>query len=440
MRIYAPLPALLSGVVLLSAFCFRGDGQAGEQNVTSLILESPAGTKTVAAPVRSIQAGAPETIPAAPVEPNREYFRPFGDYRQDSRNEHTLPSGSWEVRWKAPLETTATPVHLMQGGDRIIMQGGDWRIFDRDGKLIVRNRAAAAPMAADDAHQLLYAINTNAYFVAYKLQDGKPAFDFPPAFGDAFSRVFLARKGRRVAIAGFERQLDPHRNKKPERSNLEVVDLGDPPKADDLGFLSTMSQVGSLRFPEPRMVAAASNDVIVTARTDYLYVMDWNLAVRAVLESGFTPVAISLDEAGRIYLLSQTGRRYSLTLLKQNGARIYSYDLTDGIVPMPVPPIIGHDHTVYLLSSARISAIGENGKPIWAAKPAAAIGGAVITAGGTLLVSEGSEIAAYDPAGARTVVFKGADALITPPLLTTWGDLLVGSKPAIYCLTAGGAK
>jgi outer membrane protein assembly factor BamB len=290
-------------------------------------------------------------------------------------------------------------------------------------------------MVTDSSNGLFYGISPDAYFAAYNLEDGKVAFDFLPAFGDKYSRIHVARHGSRMVIAGVERDLDPHRVTRPQQSLVQVVELGSPPKADELGFLSTLLPVGTLRIPEPLLFAASSNDVIVAARTNEIYVMDWNLNVHAALESVFKPHAISLDETGRIYLLADDARSWFLMLLKQGGDRIYTFELPRGTVPSATPPIIGYDHSVYILSSRRVFSVGPNGKQQWSVTTTGNVAGAVVTADNLLLTAEGNEIATYDSKGERKVLFQG-DSFVTAPILNSSGELLVASKAALYCLSA----
>jgi hypothetical protein len=435
MRNYAPLLALLPVGVLLAVLCNPGKEQSGGQKVSQLIFERGLDTKVVAPPVRAIRAGAPPPVPTASADPARQYFRAYGNYRQDSRLGRNLPSGTWHVRWKADLDPAFPPAHVIEASNRILVEAGEWRLLDRDGKLVARNRASRAPMATDSVNGLFYEINPEAYFAAYRLEDGKPAFDFLPAYGDEFSRTHLARNGNHMLIAGIQRALDPHGRETPEQSLVEIVNLGSPPTADDLGFLSTLSPVGTLRIPEPLLVVASSSDVIVAARTDEIYVIDWDLEVHAALESAFTPHAISLDEAGRIYLLADHDQRWFLMLLKQGGDRIYTFELPSGIVPSATPPIIAYDHSVYLLSPRRIYSIAPNGMQRWSATTASPLAGAAVTADDVLLTAEGNEIATYDSEAARKVLFQG-DSFVTTPILTAWGEILVASKTALYCLSA----
>jgi hypothetical protein len=286
-------------------------------------------------------------------------------------------------------------------------------------------------MIVDAAHNLFLYINPDAYLEARRLTAGEHEFRILPAYGDIYSRIHLARQGNRVAIAGVERELDPHGGHPATHSLVEVIDLGASPKADDLGFLSNASALGTLLIPVPRLVAASSPDLIVAATHDWVYLINWDLQVQAGLEGSFDPQAISLDESGRIYLLAERGGVQSLLLLKSGGERLYSLDLPPASARPLAPPIVGFDHTVYVLSGSRIFAVDAVGHQKWT-KSAASITGAVITADNRLVVADGGGVAVYDEAGEKTELLRQA-GLVTPPVLTREGELLVASRSAVYC-------
>lgn len=403
--------------------------------MSELTLEIGSETKSVPVPPRPIQAGAPLPNPRATPDPEKEYFRPFGNYQQNSRSGQKLPLGKWSVRWKGELDP-AVPLHVVEADGRFLVQSEVWRLFDRQGGFVAKNPVSSAPIVTDSPNRLLYSIDGNGYITAHNLDDGKLLFRTLPAYGEQYSRVHLARNGNRMLVVGTERDLDPHGEHPPTKSLVEVRDLGTPPVPDYMGFLSSAVPLGTLYIPHPHVVAASSDDTIVAARPDRVYVLDWKLAVRAALEGTFEPRSISLDEAGNIYLLTgPEGAASTLLVLQQNGTRNFSFELPAGVVAKPIPPIVGYDHTVYLLTSNRIYAVGDNGKSRWTASVSGGIAGAVITADDYLVVTEGTEVAAYDAKGERTLLFRG-EQFLTPPIISAWGEILVASKSSLFCFWA----
>ncbi len=403
--------------------------------MSEVTIENGLDIKTVSAPLLPIRSVAPESLPPATPDPAGLYYRPFGNHGQTSRAPRPLPKGAWALQWKADLDPAFTPTFAMEGKDRILVQSGEWRLFDRAGKPIARNRAGAAPMTIDTHIGMFYYTDADSYLRACRLTTGEPFFKYLPAYGDAFTRIQIARYRTRMAVVGTERALDPHRVRNPERSLIEVNELGLPPKVDDLGFLTSLVPVGVMRIQNPQMVAASSDTMIAGATQGALYIVDWNVQLKAVLESALTPQSLSIDEAQRIYLLGSAGATVSLWLLKADGSRLYAFDLPPNSELPNTPPIVGYDHTAYLLSGHRIFAVGSSGKQLWTATAPRKPAGAVVTPNGLLIVTEGSEVVAYDAKGARTVLFHG-DAFLTPPLPTAAGELVVASKTAVFSYSA----
>jgi hypothetical protein len=166
-----------------------------------------------------------------------------------------------------------------------------------------------------------------------------------------------------------------------------------------------------------------------------IYIMDWDLNVKSAWDGEFEPQAISLDEAGRIYMNVKTADRSEMWLLSQNGERYYAFALPGGPLHLPIPPIVGYDHTAYILAGDQIYSVAPDGKLQWARAAAAKIGGAAVTPGDELLVSEGPEVVAYGKKGDRRKIWSSSgEPLTTPPVTAAGGQLLAASSTTLYCL------
>lgn len=381
------------------------------------------------APKRAVARARPESADA--------YLSPYGNERLNSRLPHPLPGGSWQLRWKTEINPDFPPLFVLQAADRIAIYSGKWQMLDLEGKLLASEQLGGGPLVLDPSHAGFFAFIPDGYLCARRLLDGKEIFAFRPMFGDEYTRMFMARRGSRLLIVGWERTLDPDRTKKAEKSILEIIDLGTPPRADDMGFLVSGTPVGTLYISWPVLLTAAHDDFIVAAAPGFVYIISWNLEVQAAWEADFVAESLSLDEMGRIYLNVRTNKRSELWLLTRQGERLYSFALPGGPYSLRVPPVIGYDHTAYVLASQHIYAVAGDGKLQWSRVAAGAIGGASVTADDQLLVSEGSELAAYNIKGERRTLFVlPGEQLATPPLLAAHGDLLIATKSHLYCLSA----
>jgi hypothetical protein len=165
--------------------------------------------------------------------------------------------------------------------------------------------------------------------------------------------------------------------------------------------------------------------------------MDWDLTIRHGLEAGFDPVTMSLDEAGRIYLVVKIDGRNVLWLVTPEGGLLYAFEFQPGSPPPDYPPIIAYDHSVYLVSGAQILALGPDGKLNWTRAANSTVKGGFVTPDQLLVVTEGDSITSWNAQGRRTVLFStGGDMLQTPPVLAPAGELLAASETRLYCLSA----
>ncbi len=96
----------------------------------------------------------------------------------------------------------------------------------------------------------------------------------------------------------------------------------------------------------------------------------------------------------------------------------FDFVLPGGPVLLDHPPIVGYDHSVFQLSGQHIYVIGANGRLRWSRVAEGGLAGAVVTADGQLVVSEGRYVVAYDANGERrkVVCFDG-ETLTSPPIL-----------------------
>lgn len=379
-------------------------------------------------------AARPAAVATAAPGPHASYHQAFANGQLNSRVGARLPAGDWAVEWSAPLDPQLTPAFVLEDGDRIVVRSAMWALFDRAGASLGSGQAAGPPVVLDAAQNLFYSILPSGYFSAAHLSDGQPAYMFLPSFGDTFSRVYLARRGSRILVVGEERALDPHGERQPWRSLVEINDVGDPVRTSAGGRVTGSQPVGSLEIPSPHVVAASAGDTIVAAAPGEIYVTNWKLEGRAVLEGSFEPRAMSLDEAGRIYLIVESGDKTSLWLLTADGERVYSYEFPPGSSAGLRPPMVGYDHTVYAIAGRFLYAIGPDGKLNWSREAKARLSGAVVSGDDQLLTSEGSQVVAWNQAGERRVVHSFDEELTTPPVLTADGRLLVASRRALYSL------
>jgi hypothetical protein len=100
-----------------------------------------------------------------------------------------------------------------------------------------------------------------------------------------------------------------------------------------------------------------------------------------------------------------------------------------------IPPIVGRNHRAYILGTNRVLAIDPDGKLAWVRPLKSAQAAAVITKDDQLLVADGSDLAAFDTTGERRTLHSFAgELLVTPPVITKRGEILVASQRRLYSL------
>jgi hypothetical protein len=378
-------------------------------------------------------APSPPPIPRAPVQGTETYSRPFGDQRMNSRLPYPIPAGPWRVAWASPVDPAYRPLFVLQTADRVAIYSGRWQLFDMKGRPIASGPLGGGPLNLDPATSLALTFIPEGYLSARALQDGREVFKLRPMLGDMYSRVYLGRHDNLMLVVGWERQLDPDRVEPNPKSLFEVLDLGKNPHANEMGTLATGKAIGLMLIHSPATLAGASGDSILAAAPGHLYRIGWNLDLKEAWEADFEPQAISTDEAGRIYMTVSAGKRSELWLVTPNGERLYSFLVPDSAQVLKVPPIVGYDHTAYLLAGQHIYAVGSDGKLLWAKAARRTLVGAIVTANDRLLVTEGSEIVAYDEKGQREILIQlPEEPFVTPPVLTADGGIFAATARALY--------
>lgn len=390
-----------------------------------------------------VRAPAPETVAKSLVKAPASasaaaYACPFANEERNSRLARALPAGQWREAWHAEVRSDFRPRFVLQQGERIVIQAGVWQLLDRVGKPISAARSGPAPIAMDTDRNAVYFIDQLGQLAAYKLGDGKPYFTALVNMGDEGSYSALARRDHFLLTAASERQLDPHGHHKASTSRVEIIDMGDPVQVNDQGLLASIRTVGSLSIDTITLYTALHDQSVVLAIPDYIVRTDWQFAEPTAVMASFTPLAMSVDETGAAYVVVRVGDAGpALWKLAPSGERLFAAELPAEMAEIMTPPVISHDHKVYLVCGRRLAAVSKEGTLVWEHKAEDEIGGAVITGDDQLLVAEGSEVRVFDDQGQSRVLCEfGHEKLCTPPILTDRDELLVASTTMLHCMKA----
>jgi outer membrane protein assembly factor BamB len=122
-----------------------------------------------------------------------------------------------------------------------------------------------------------------------------------------------------------------------------------------------------------------------------------------------------------------------LWVLTPTGQRTAAYALKPEHGNVLAPPVIGYDHTIYLVASGLV-AFDAYGDLLWEQWPRGRFGGAGATTDGKLLVVAG-DLSTYDAKGQQTMLFAAPGVtLVTPPAMSAAGEIFAASKDMVFCL------
>ncbi|MEK7404891.1 MAG: PQQ-binding-like beta-propeller repeat protein [Acidobacteriota bacterium] len=384
-----------------------------------------------------IEPGTPSPLSRAalPAEPGCP--RRYCTAELNSRLPASLPGGDWRIKWQASLNPALPPAAIIAGADRVVTQGaGLWQLFDAAGKELAQGRLGFGEVVLDPRHRLFYALHRSNMLTAHQMSDGAAAFRTSPAYGDIFRRPFLGRAGNRLLLVGVERQIPAMPPRPPTRSLVEFIEFSEPPKVHANGLLFSVTRRGRLDLGTAKLIAAMRGETFLLAVPGRIYLADISLNVQRAFDAEFEPLLMSLDESGRIYLVVSIGEEQkALWVLSPEGKRLGAFALKPEHQALVAPPIVGYDHRIYLLTRALVVALDAEGKLLWERPAGGAAAGAGVTVDDRLLVSAGEEIAVFDANGERRMLYRfRGQPLLTPPVLTAAGEILVASAQRLYCL------
>ena len=391
----------------------------------------------LAAPPVPIHPATPSPVAPAPVVVN-EPVRLYVNDSMNSRASFPLAAGSLLIEQRAALEPTFGPMYVLQAGNRVLLQGIAAQIYTDDLRPVRKITGSHGLASLYPAKSVAYAADPQTgVLAAFDLATGRKSYAVALMEGYGHRREWFTRTGNLIFVASLEDMVDPH-GPVPEMSSLQLLQLKDPEAVSEFGIIES-EEVANLIRKAQQLLAASLRAAIVTAFDDHVFLLDWQLKLRVDLHGAFTPERLSLDETGAIYLAvveKGTERRSALWGLRADGGRFLRLLLDLPVSALIAPPIVGYDHTVYLLSQGSVMAVRATGEVLWTRTAQSGFAGATVTPDRMLVVSDGPELVTFDAAGQRRTVFRAAEPLVTPPALIEGGKALVASPKYLYLLSA----
>lgn len=386
-------------------------------------------------PVRTVTAA-----PRPPASAGDAWVRRIGaSDALDGRSGASLPLVRFVEHRRAEIDPGDRPVALLGTDDRLVLSGeGPWTIYDHQLRRVGRGMRAGGVVTVDPDRRLLYAASPAGCLGAHGLDDGRIAYLMPLMLGVDWERHYVAWRGQRMIVMSREQPLDPHAHLSALRCMIEVRDLGDPLQVGVDGFLESAVGQGDLVLRTRVLLAACCAQTIVLATHDRLFALDLDLQIRAAVQGRFTPLAMSLDEMCRVHLVCDTPDGLAYWAVDMDGQRAVEARLAPELGDDPFPPLVAHDHHVFVLAPHGIVAFDPQGRVRWQRHDLGKVAGAVVTAEDRLLVAAGSRVIAFETDGTGFVLHDlGGEALWTAPLLTPDGLIFVASRHGLYRLVPG---
>lgn len=380
-------------------------------------------------------APRPQVWRPAQVPSEGAVTRVFANAGQNSRLPQPLATGAWRMRWQTTLHRDLRAVAVLPASDRILVQGeGLWQLFDGEGKSIHTGRYWPATLTVDPERALFYSAGLAGEITALRLDDGEQAYYFTLTFGKAYARTLIARAGSRLLFLSVEQALDPGAKVKPDTSMVESLELPATPLLDDFSGAARVTPIGHL-FRRSRLLRGAlGGETLVLAARNALYFANLDLKIQRAFAAEFAPVALSVDEEARAYLLADTSSGRALWIVTPDGERTTATALPEEAAGADDPPVIGYDHRVYIRGSDRVYAYSPAGELLWRSARGPKAAGMAITANDRLLLAAGNLVFWLDSAGrAHGIRAVDNERLQTAPVLTGDGKLLVAGRSHLFC-------
>lgn len=396
-------------------------------------------------PVPVVAAEAPLEIrrgdgpgPARRDEPDGSprTTRPFANSSANSRVGLTLPGGTWRERWRSPLDARFAPAFVIGGAGRVAVESDRvWSLFDGNGKALVQAPIQESDLVLSPDGELALTVNDGAA-IARGLSDAQVKFDLPLMFGRIFRRRYFGMTSSRLLSVGVEQLQVADVAVRPKNAVVELLDLGGPREIEE-GTLVSAPVLSILTRKTDTLFAASNADTIVLATENAVYVADRDLKVQTELGGDFTPLALSIDGAGRIHLIVESVGLKAYWCLNHTGERLAAV-LLEERAPRGghVPPAVGYDQRVFVRQPNHISVLDAASRPLMSIRTSPAFAGLALTSDDVVLLADGSELVALQGNLPARVLQAFAEPLVTAPILDGNGEIFVASASHLYCLTA----
>jgi hypothetical protein len=389
----------------------------------------------LAAPAAQIAKSAPVLLPNAHAASDTSVRRLFINEEQNNRS--AIPLGrvaAFTAQHAGAIGYGASGPALLAAHDRLVTAGSiAMQISNWSGATVASHPVGKGRPALDPELGVVYMPSIAGILFGYRLADGQPHHSMGLGRGADFDRRFIVRHGNALLVVSVQIESNVH-DIPPQQMMVERLHLVDPTRP--VAFMEEGApyvEIG-LRRKTNLVLPAMHGPTLALAMADDVFLTNERLEELRAITGHFTPVALSMDEAARMYLVVQAGQEAALWLLTPAGQRQFDFRFPEGITSVNWTPVVAYDHTVYLLYGTGILAVSPKGELKWRKTSPGFLAGATVTPDGYLLVCEGRQVAVYDPSGVRYLLYEAPQNLVTAPIPLAPGRLAVASESALFIL------
>jgi len=366
----------------------------------------------------------------------------FQNVLQNSRCANQLPEAQWHSGNKKEIYPDFNPKYILFIPNSVYIRGDMlWMLLDAKGNNISTSVGGSGERAyISHETKTLIQSEPGGKISIRTLSNGESTATFNAKFGSSIAHAFFYTLGKKLFFAGSK--LPAPGVQSDSQDLLSILERADIPSGDkssrDLLLEDEIeSKPKPVLFDSPHICVAGFENNVIVAEENRILFFDTSLKVVNLIKGEFEPITMSVDEACRMHLIVSVEGKFELWIVNREGGRECTIPLFKPFDKTEIPPIIGFDHTVYLIAENRIMAARPDGEILWVLPAKNTIKGAIITQGDKLLVTEEKEVVYYSLEAERNELFAVEDELIcTPPVLSPDGKMSFATDKHLYCIEA----
>ncbi|MFT5051944.1 MAG: hypothetical protein ACI8QZ_003375 [Chlamydiales bacterium] len=397
-------------------------------------------------PVREMQEATDQALPP-PTVPNAREKVLSGRWLNPGQTS-SLPwrlssKPAWSVAWKQRLTIGGKLKGIQLTRNRALAHSSDaWELLRaRDGKHITSRRLGPSDVFIHpDGRSFFYEDLPPEALICRSLRTGAELFATTLSLaGDLQRTHFSILPDGRFVAAGSAPPMSAQ-GRPGTIAGLVTWSFGDRPRTNEIGLLSTGKRCQVLNHDSHSFHAVRSRDGFVIAVNGAIAFANPDLELSSLITTEPTePLWLSVDLADRIHLvLREESGDFAYWLLSPTGARCARTGWPSSEGSTMAPPIVGQDLQIYLVFSQHVVCLGTWGERAWTVEVPEPIGGAAVSADGSLLVSAGHDVMTCrtenDIVRTTTLATLEGTPLSTAPVLAPSGRMLVASQSHLYAL------